>query len=334
MEKRGYELSFSWIFTIIVGAFIIFLAIYFAIRLVSTEQFSREAKEGKSIGILLTPVETQVEEGKFAKILLRDKTVLFNKCEPPATTNPFGSQNIGTSVNPPIGQRVSLLNGTMSTFHNKYIFTSSYGIQGDEEMYVLSKPLWLPFKVADLLIIWSDQEKYCFKNPVPDAIKSRLQALNLEKVRISTTCDADEIDVCFTGGTSCTINVDINQHKVTKVSAPPMYYLDSLEDDPYAMLYAAIFSDPANYECQKARILAHIRELIKLYLYKSEKIIVQGSTTGCSSNSLTYLGLLDTLVGRVLSGTSDLNDINQYVQSDPDFKNFQTIGGGRGCELF
>lgn len=333
-SKRGYEFSFSWIFTVLVGAFIIFLAIYFAVRLVGTEQFTREAREGKTIGILLTPIETQTEEGKVARIILADKTVLFNECSPPVPkTNDFGSQKIGTVVDPPIGERISKLNGTMSTFHNKYIFTSSYGIEGEEEMYVLSKPLWLPFKAADLLIVWSDQEGYCFKNP-PSPIETRLRRLDLPGVEISTVCDPSKKEVCF-GPTpnTCEITVDTNQNKVMKDNED-LYYLKSLEDDPYAMMYAAIFSDPENYKCQARRILAHASKLVDLHFYKSKQIIFPA--TGCGQNAGTYLSQLNYTINRALT-SSDLSGIklvNLYT-SDQNFeRSFLRYGGGNGCEIF
>lgn len=334
-SKRGYEFSFTWIFTVIVGAFIIFLAIYFAIRLVGTEQFTREAREGRTIGILLTPIETQTEEAKVARIILRDETVLFNECEPPNSRNIFGTQRIGTTIDPPIGERVSGLNGSMTTYHNKYLFTSSRGITGKEEMYVLTKPLWLPFKVADLVIVWSDQEEYCFQNP-PGPIRNRLNQLDLEEenVEVTANCaDPEKTVVCFdTSVGNCEISVYPAQQKVVKDR--DLFYLKSLEDDEYAMMFAAIFSDPAAYECQAKRILAHASKLADLHHYKSSNIIYP-ATGGCGQRAAGHLLNLNYTLSQALNlpGTSSLIAVNN-LPTDTQYSNFVIQGGGSGCEIF
>ena len=66
--KRGIEFSFAWIFAILVGAAILFIAIFAATRLVTTERAVGEAETAKQLGILLNPVETGIESGKISKI--------------------------------------------------------------------------------------------------------------------------------------------------------------------------------------------------------------------------------------------------------------------------
>ena len=51
-NRRGYlQISFAWILAIIVGATILFLAIYFTTKLVNTEQTSQDAQVGKEVGV-------------------------------------------------------------------------------------------------------------------------------------------------------------------------------------------------------------------------------------------------------------------------------------------
>ncbi|MBU1987905.1 MAG: hypothetical protein KKD94_00275, partial [Nanoarchaeota archaeon] len=119
-SKKGYEFGFAWIFTIFIGAVVIFLAVYIATQIVGMKQLERESVRGKKIGVLLTPIETELEAEKFATILVPDETMLFNGCDPPQSLgNPFGSQHISTSIKSSIGGKWDVKNeqGVKSTFH-------------------------------------------------------------------------------------------------------------------------------------------------------------------------------------------------------------------------
>jgi len=47
-----------------------------------------------------------------------------------------------------------------------------------------------------------------------------------------------------------------------------IYVIDN--EDKYALLYAAIFSDPITYNCQVKRLMKRAGELARLYEQKSE----------------------------------------------------------------
>jgi len=102
-SKRGYEFSFAWLFAIIIGAMVIFLAIYVATQIVGTKVFERETIEAKEIGVLLTPVETNIEEGIFATLFVPDETRIINTCDE-ETRNHFGSQGISIALRSDIGK--------------------------------------------------------------------------------------------------------------------------------------------------------------------------------------------------------------------------------------
>ena len=71
MNKRGFlQISFAWLFAIIIGAFILVLAIYASTKIIKTEQLSLDAKTAKEIGVLLNPLETGFETGKTTSIKL------------------------------------------------------------------------------------------------------------------------------------------------------------------------------------------------------------------------------------------------------------------------
>jgi len=273
INKKAYEFSFSWIFAILVGSVIIFLAVYTATKVVEIKQLEQETVAGKQIGILLTPVETFSEEGKSSLISLREQTTIFNDCSNRGT---FGSQDISTLID-------SQAQGVKSSFHNKYLFSSAQ-TTGKKEFYVLSKPFSFPFKISDLIILWSDQEKYCFVNS-PREIEQQMEGLkNINITGNLENCPDQSTKVCFeiSGCGADSIKVSYNDKKVTHPNSEPVYYVEALDDDKYALLYAAIFSDPKVYECQVKRLMARASELANLYEEKSKFL----SPKGCGSATL------------------------------------------------
>ena len=61
MEKKGYlEISFTWVFAIIIGVVILFLAIYFSSKVIDIGQTEIDAETGKEIGIFLPDLERQI----------------------------------------------------------------------------------------------------------------------------------------------------------------------------------------------------------------------------------------------------------------------------------
>jgi hypothetical protein len=95
MKKRGFEVSFSMIFTVFVGAVIIFLAVFAAMRLANLGTLTTGSARARSLSILMNPVETNIEEGKFTIITVPDETRLYNYCDESGT---FGEQGIGSTV--------------------------------------------------------------------------------------------------------------------------------------------------------------------------------------------------------------------------------------------
>ena len=79
--RRGYlQVSFAWLFAIIAGIFILFLAIYMAVRVVETGTYQIDSKTAKNLGILLNPLETSIESAEKNKIILPVETRIYNEC--------------------------------------------------------------------------------------------------------------------------------------------------------------------------------------------------------------------------------------------------------------
>jgi hypothetical protein len=300
MEKRGYlQISFAWLFAIIVGVFILFLAIFLSTKIISRGQEISEAKTGKEIGILLNPLETGFETGKTNSFSIPVETRIYNNC---SDFGNFGRQLIGISqksFNKWVETEVN------AGFSNKYIFSKSV-VEG-KNFYLFSKPFNLPFKVSDVIYMTSSLEDYCFIN-APSDIKRELQRLNQKNLLVDN-CSSNSISVCFQKR-NCDINVFYDSGYVEK-NKEKLYF----EDD--ALMYAAVFSDKKLYECQTKRLMKRIESLALLYQNKETFI----SKTGCSSNLNVDLEVLKKSAGDFRDSSNirqisviakDIGDKNQY----------------------
>ncbi len=285
MNRKGIEFSFGWIFALIIGAAIIFLAVYAAVKLVGTERTVQSAELSKQLDVILTPIETGYESGKSVTPLeFPSETRIYNYC---TLEGNFGAQKIIVDASSGIGgkwQNVNLL--TPSVSYNKYVFSASI-VQGRKVM-VFSKPFNMPFKVANLLFLYAD--KYCFVH-TPSEIEKEVTSQRMQNINITDdtpgSCPKQSIRVCFAEDVGCNITVNTNEKSVEKGNSV-VYYEGGL-------VYGAIFSSPDLYECQVARLMKRASELAMLYNAKSENIAA--STGGCSSELQGYLQSFATLTG-------------------------------------
>ena len=118
-NKRGFQISFSWFFAIVVGGSILFLAIYGATKVIDTGGETTSAKAGKEIGVLLNPLESGFESGQVTKISMPVETRIYNLCDD--ITGNFGKQLIRASQKS-FG-RWSQTDIDVG-FQNKYIFSN------------------------------------------------------------------------------------------------------------------------------------------------------------------------------------------------------------------
>lgn len=262
-SKFGMQLPFAWIFAAIIGAFILFLAVYIAVKIINSEEVENDLKTGNQIGILLNPLETGFESSKTTFMNTPKETRIYAECSQDET---FGKQTIRIS-------QISFNKWTDTkikvSFPNKYIFSKNYS-EG-KNFFIFSKPFDMPFKVADLVYLTSSQEKYCFLD-APKDIRDELNSLGQKNINTSN-CSSDAIKVCFSRGSSCDINVDYISKIVTKKS-------DKLYFEGDALMYAAIFSEKAEYECQVKRLMYRLQQLS--FLYRDKAILI--SKKDCQSN--------------------------------------------------
>lgn len=278
MNKKGIEFGFGWIFAIIVGAVIIFLAIYAANSFVKTGRQAQDVSASKELGILLTPIETSVEDGKMAPtITFPSKARIYNTCRREGN---FGAQRIGISTQLGIGNQFEEPD-IQSTFYNKYIFSNN--IEQGKRFFVFSKPLNMPFKIADLLYLWSEEDYYCFVSP-PEDVEEEMNALSPKNFNITSlnNCPDASKKVCFgTGDVKCDILVSYDSYSPEKGVVTIKGQSLGVNYQNYALMYAAIFSDNDMYECQVERLMKRASSLALIYKDKIDS--VSSRANGCGS---------------------------------------------------
>lgn len=300
-NKKGFEFSFNWIFAIIIGAAIIFLAIYGTTQLIKQERRVSDTEAGKQLGIILNPLETGIESGKISKITFPLETRVFSKClSSGASTGEraFGVQEISIATKSGIGAEWDKP-GVESTFYNKYIFSSST-VEG-KELIVFSKPFYFPFEVADVLFIIPKKEEYCFVN-APSDIDDEIKKLKPVNINVSANlkdCKKGTTRVCFESS-GCDIDVNLGAKSVKK-NGQRIYYE---EDEENALLYGAIFADNGIYECQIKRLMKRASELASLYEAKSTSLSPRGCRSGLEQEMSIYANIT-----RNLNKTDELTGI-------------------------
>jgi hypothetical protein len=324
-RNRGFlEISFAWLFAIIVGAVILMLAIFAATKIINIGQYSTAAQTQNQIAVLLNPLETSFESGQLTSIGISTKTRIYNQCDD--QTGTFGNQIISTSQQS-LGSWSAPTNG--AAFQNKYIFSG--GIVKGQQFYLFSKPFSFPFKISDVIYMTSSLTNYCFVNPPPDT-QTELSKLNEGNILLTNdtqNCPSTSMKVCFSGE-NCDINVNLQSSQdpdsyegtVDKNdSAAVTFYSD-------ALMYGAIFSDNSTYECQLKRLMERESQLSSLYIAKANTL----SQIGCNSNLVSDLTNLGSLVDSFKNSNNDLDNIITAI-NNIESKN-DLLGAGNSCKLW
>src|SRR3972149_7123870 len=142
-NKAQLQIPFAWLFAILVGISILFLASSLTTKIFQTEQVASDAETAKEIGILLNPLETGFETGKTTSMILPTETRIFNRCD---NEGYFGRQIIKLSQKS--FNKWSDTNIDIS-FENKHIFSENF-TEG-KRFFIFSKPFEFPFKIADVI---------------------------------------------------------------------------------------------------------------------------------------------------------------------------------------
>jgi len=308
-NKRGFEFSFAWIFAMLIGAAVLFLAIFATVKIIVTEEDIVGTIIAAELGVLLTPIETGLEEAKNpgAPIRVRKETRIFNTCRE-KEGGIFGKQGISSSTQT-FGDEFSK-RGREIKFSNKYIFSSD--VEEGKEFYVFSKPFRMPYKVADLVYLWS--EDYCFVS-APKDIREEIEDLDLGKVNSSSNiegCSDKSVKVCF-GFFDVECDMEVTGNKVIREEGE--VFVDSTYDN--SLVYGAIFASPKIYECQFVRLMGRASELAKVYAGKNEILSCSGTLGGhlgsYSSATAEVLGSQDIINNNLINMAKQIGGINDAL---------------------
>ena len=250
--KKGFEFSFAWIFAMLIGAVIIFLAVYASIKAINLGKFGEETAAAKELTVYFQPFETKTATALKSSIVLAQETKISNFCE---KEGDFGKQKFSFSIQSGFFKKWKGTGKNISE-SNKYIFSQKEEI--GKKFYIFTMPFKMPFKVANLVIFSS--KKYCFIN-APEYIKNGLESLGLENVKMQNSislCSPEEERVCFSG--SCDIEVSGDEsYGIIIKEGKEIKYSGNL-------LYAGIFSEPEIYKCNVERLLKRQKKLVSTYI--------------------------------------------------------------------
>ncbi len=269
-KKAFLDISFSWIFALIVGAIILGGAIYGVSKFTHSAESISAVKGAQEITILFDSLESSFELIEFKSFTMPVESRIYTSCD---LNGNFGTQGIKLSEK----IKSSWSQDTQEiTSQNRYLFSDK--ISEGKTFNIISKPFEFPFKVASLIYVIPSNKGYCFVD-APSNIKKELNTLNNSKVPLDQrsirvgeeNCGVGDKKVCF-DSSSCDISVNYNQNYLTK--SGDTYYF---EGD--ALMFAAIFSDKGIYDCQVKRLMKRTYSLVNIYLEKDVLLSQKGCST-------------------------------------------------------
>jgi hypothetical protein len=280
MNKKGFQFNFSWLFAIIVGAVILFLAIYIAGRFVRVGKYEIDTKTAKQLGVIFEPMTLGLESGKSNVINLREETKIYNNCQ---YSGNFGYQEIKLSTKQ-FGKWKRP--GAGIEIPNKYLFSNK--LEG-REIRIFSIPFEFPWKISEITILTTNS--YCFINP-PEEIKEKIEDLNLKNIKMNN-CSSG-VRVCFGGG-DCDINV---RGLCSDCGSVYDYGIVEKEEDLFYtgnLIYGAIFSSKEVYNCNIIRLMKRLSKQASIFKGEAEFLVEKCGTV--NSNSLLNMEKNAEMVG-------------------------------------
>jgi hypothetical protein len=273
-NKRG-DFGFVWIFSIIAGTSILILSIYGATQIGETQRTETDASIAKKLTVLTDPLEAGFASAVYGTIKFQQETRIQNLCNPIG----FGDNYIAASSESGVGKKfLEFSPGT--TIKEKYLF--GHEEDAGKTFYVFSKPFEFPYKIADFLIMISDKQDYCFID-APDYVQKELDALDIPIVFFED-CEKESgfVRVCFRAGSNCDILVSGNCDSCREVYETGTVELedDSIVEYAGSLMYAAIFSDDVNYDCNVRRLLYRGSVVAKILARKASLM----NARRCSTN--------------------------------------------------
>jgi len=318
-DKHAFEFSFSWIFAIIVGAVILFLAIFVSMNLIKGGEYEINIKTARSVLNTFEYIQTQTEESSVPPPLqLLKQTKIFTSCD---SQEDFGEASIAISEVSGFSKEYTEKSKSVST-NNLYIFAEDeIEIKKQGNVYFFIMPFKMPFKTGDISIMHSKQ--YCFVDPDFE-IENKISEIaqdNSENMVVEDSisrCEENSVKVCFGGGRGCDVVVDTDGQKGTvSKDGEQLFFIGDL-------VYAAIFSSAENYECGVKRLITRLEYLSELYYDKAIFVNIRGCSTGLEDEMRQLQGMAEDY-----RDLGDLVEIKELADEIEQINQDETI-----CQLF
>lgn len=295
--KRGIEFSFSWLFSLLVGGVILFLALYASRSLIQTERQVQESELSVAFTNVFTPLRTGGAETLVPRAITFPQPVALTlRCTPKGTAVRVTAKDnlAGTSEPYESLVRDSFVSGN-TTIQGKHIMS-------------LVLPVRLPYLIGDLIVLWS--HPYCFVDP-PEAVREKIGLADTNTIQLAPAvayCSSKSVKVCFAGSASpklCDIRVDQISETFTFTGRTPQPYTGN-------MLYAGLFGTPDQYDCLVRQIGEQTALLAERYRAKSA-LVGSGQSTGCSGGMEEILSTY-ALQARTLNNSAGLPGIARAAE--------------------
>ena len=317
-KKKAQMPAFNWLFAIIIGAVILFLAIYFAGRLIRTSGYKTSAVLLRNFDALLNPFASIGAAGEVLSktINMPVETVVEFSCDPAK----LGRQGLRLRSKGSFGKWNEFApEEGYYPIYDKYIFAA--GLKG-KKFYLLSKPFALPFRIEDAIYVIS--EDYCFVN-APAEIKDELIGMKIPAIEFKESkigCKEGSKKVCFDAAIDCDINIKgtfCEEHEECETA----YKYGVVNKDGKrlsfvtdALLYAAIFSDGEIYECNFNRLIYRLSLLCDIYDARTAKLSGRGCNMENIDSLITMLHDKSTEVIEApdMTDTTDMSELYTLAQ--------------------
>lgn len=296
--------EFVWIFSLIIGAMILFLAIYTASRVMRTGTYASTAEATRTLDTILNSFASM---GSIASLTLsKDISMPYNYDIKIECSKGFEKMSMR------LAEKGKPRDWTQPySINNKYIFSNT--TMHGKLFSAFSKPFKMPWRIDDMIYFISSD--YCFID-APESIESEMNLLNLShviSVESSSQC-GDAIRVCFEDHAPCSskdVKVNYNDYSVEKNGV----FSSFIED---ASLYAAVFSDKQSYDCNMKRLMERAVVQADILIESANRLSM------CSgSNIQASLGTLRGYAATMASGgtvySSQIVNAMNFVKSSDNY---------------
>jgi hypothetical protein len=293
MSNKKGGIEFGWIFAIIVGAVVLFLAFYFVSTTLLSDRMKSNTIAAQNFDVLMNPLSYlgSLDAVTSMPLNLSEKSELLIECDNGTDTG----SNLGWNSITVVTERQKEGERLPRTAYDKYIYADISDTEV-KNLHSLTISLKMPWRVADLTMLWPADKTYCFINTSKkiQEIQKRIVDANLNISSIIFTNDSSGLDcdaiVCYG-----TCNGDI---RITDSAVNGLPYSG---DD---LMLAAIFSNSDLYKCNAVRLAKRLSMQTQIY----------GTKCGGSISLVPLKTAADDLANNGLTQTR-INTLSNAAQS-------------------